>query len=109
LVIFLILSSLTQINTQVCFIIAFYLAVLCRFIVDRRLTFGIKFEISGMRRQFVRYLLSCTVTMLVGLAVFHLCLCVGISSIISKIISILPVTITGYVLFRIFVFKLGLK
>lgn len=86
-----------------CFVLAFFLSVCSRFIADRHFTFQNTRTAYG--RQFVLYLLTCLLTMGIGLATFHLFLWFGIVEIGSKVLSVPFVTVSGFLFFRHIVFS----
>jgi putative flippase GtrA len=107
LIVFAILNYFTEVNNSINFIIAFYLSVLCRFFADRNFTFKIPWcsDKYGMSIELLLYIFSCTATMLIGLWSFHAVHWMGCSNMISKIASIPPVTLAGYLLFKFIVFR----
>jgi hypothetical protein len=83
--------------------------VLCRFFADQRFTFRFasKDAFGPFFRRFSRYIFCCILTLLLGMAVFHIALRLGCSPVLSKILSVPPVTASGYLLFRVAVFRRG--
>jgi putative flippase GtrA len=77
-------------------------AIVLRFWLDTRFTF--RSSGSKVLAQFARYWFSCSLTMIVGIAAFSGLRACGVPLIPSKIVSVIPVTLLGYVLFRFFVF-----
>ena len=84
------------------FVVAFATSVCCRFAADKFFTF--QNTKKTYLRQFILYCIGCTLTLGVGLLVFSLVLALGISEILSKLISIPFVTASGYLIFRHIVF-----
>lgn len=82
--------------------LSFATAVALRFFLDKHFTF----RSSGGKAlaQFARYWLSCSLTMVVGIVTFNVLRGCGLPLIIAKIVSVIPVTLLGYTLFRFFVF-----
>jgi putative flippase GtrA len=107
LIVFAILNYFSKMSNSINFIIAFYLSVLCRFFADRSFTFNIPWcsDKYAMSIELLRYIFSCTATMLIGLWSFHVVHWMGYSNMISKIASIPPVTLAGYLLFKFVVFR----
>lgn len=101
------LNEFTEINKSICFTISFFLSVVARFFLDKNVTFRYVCSngICIIGSLFFAYVLSCVFTYFVGFLFFRCGLMVGFSVIVSKIISIPPVTISGYLLFKYFVFK----
>jgi putative flippase GtrA len=82
--------------------LSFATAVALRFWLDRHFTFR---SLGGKAMaQFAKYWFSCSVTMIVGIVAFNGLQTCGVPLILSKIGSVIPVTLLGYVLFRFFVF-----
>jgi putative flippase GtrA len=82
--------------------LSFATAVVLRFWIDRNFTFR---ESDGERLlQFVRYWLSCCLTLIVGAAAFNSLRLLAIPVVVAKVFSVFPVTLLGYLLFRFFVF-----
>ena len=101
--IFMLLGLVVPEYLKLRFVAAFSLSVACRFLADKSFTFNNKSSRYG--RQFALYLLSCLFTMLLGLGVFKLSLYLGASPFWAKLISIPFVTVAGFVLIRLFVFR----
>ena len=85
------------------FVIGFSTSVLCRFFADKYFTFRAKQ--GKLPHQFALYLTSCLITLLIGVGVFNVLLCLNFTAFWSKIISIPFVTVAGYFLFKFIVFK----
>jgi len=102
-----VLNEFTAIDKSICFTLSFFLSVLIRFFLDKNVTFryvcSTRFCILG--GLLFAYVLSCVFTYFVGFLFFRCGLMIGFSVIFSKIISIPPVTVSGYLLFKYFVFK----
>lgn len=84
------------------YIIAFSLALCFRFLLDRWFTF--RSSDDAITRQFLRYVVACLGSLVLGLLVFNWVLTYGLAPVLAKIISIPPVTVFGYLAFRFFVF-----
>lgn len=105
--IFHLLTSLTGLNRTLCFIAAFYTAAVCRFWGDRNVTFRTDKRAAAngsVAGQLFRYLLVCSGTMAVGIAVYHLARWGGCSNLAGKLVSIPVVTVSGFLFFKLVVF-----
>src|ERR1700730_13210867 len=89
-----ILTLIAPANLAYC--VSFATAVALRFWLDRHFTF----RSSGGKAltQFAKYWFSCSLTLVVGIVAFNGLRACGIPLITSKIVSVIPVTLLGYVL-----------
>ncbi len=88
------------------YIAGFTTSIVTRYFIDRFYTFRhAKMFAKVVWREFFQYIFSCCFAMAIGTVIFYACIYLGFSVAISKIISIPPVTIAGYLLFRFVVFK----
>ncbi len=87
----------------ICFVIGFALSVLCRFYADKHFTFRERRGTAST--QFVLYLASCLLTLLIGVGAFNGFMLFGASAFAGKLLSIPFVTVAGYALFRYLVFR----
>jgi putative flippase GtrA len=101
------LTKFTSIDKSISFTCSFFLSVAVRFFIDKNVTFRYicrnRYFILG--KLFFIYTACCVFTYFVGLVIFRCGILIGFSVIISKLISIPPVTMSGYLLFKYFVFK----
>ena len=104
----LILTNFFQIDKTISFLLAFYTSVLCRFFFDKYYTFSTdsNLMLDSTLRQLMVYILSCSMTMLIGIIIFESSFHITHSVIISKIISIPCVTLSGFIFFKLFVFRI---
>ena len=81
----------------------FSISVVCRFLADKFFTF--RDITANYGRQFTLYIGACVITLLIGLCVFEVLNYLTDLPFLSKIVSVPFVTVAGYVLFRIIVFR----
>lgn len=87
---------------KICFAIAFFTSVGCRFFADKLFTFRDGSKKVGL--QLPLYVASTVCTMLIGLGVYSLCVRLGSGPLLAKFISMPFVTAAGYILFKFLVF-----
>ncbi len=93
-------------NPTPAYIAGFTTSIITRYFIDRYYTFRHSTMFAKIVwREFFQYIFSCCFAMTIGTIIFYACIYIGLSVTISKIISIPPVTIAGYLLFRFVVFK----
>lgn len=102
-----VLTKFTSVDKSICFTFSFFLSVSVRFLLDKNFTFQYvcKNRFFTICSLISMYAACCMLTYFLGLLIFRCGLLVGFSVIVSKIISIPPVTVSGYLLFKYFVFK----
>jgi putative flippase GtrA len=88
---------------EIAYVVAFVTALLARFCLDRSFTF--KSTDPNVAAQFLRYAACCFATLLTGLMIFRTLCQSGVTPLASKLISIPPVTVLGFLLFRFVVFR----
>ena len=101
--VFRVLQCGFSVSPPVCFVVAFSVSVVCRFLADKFFTF--QNIAANYGRQFTLYIGACVVTLFVGLCVFEVLNYLTDLPFLSKIGSVPFVTVAGYVLFRIIVFR----
>lgn len=101
--VFRVLQCSFGVNPPVCFAAAFSISVVCRFLADKFFTF--RDITANYGRQFTLYIGACVITLLIGLCVFEVLNYLTDLPFLSKIVSVPFVTVAGYVLFRIIVFR----
>lgn len=82
------------------FALSYLICIVARFAFDVRFTFGVD---SPELRHFRQYLAASLCLMLMGLGVFHL-LELFFSPVVAKVLSIPPVTLTGFLVMHYLVF-----
>jgi putative flippase GtrA len=85
-----------------CFVLAFVCSAACRFIADKFFTF--RHRQGNIWRQSAMYIVCAVATLALGTVIFNAGLWWGLSPLLSKIVSVPFVTISGYLLFKIVVF-----
>lgn len=100
---FWLLVSLWPAHDKVCFVVAFFTSVLCRFFADKLFTFRDKSGRVGL--QLPLYFASTGVTLLIGLGIYSLCVWLGCGPLLAKLLSMPFVTAAGYLLFKFLVFS----
>ncbi|MBV9490582.1 MAG: GtrA family protein [Verrucomicrobia bacterium] len=85
------------------YLISFGVCVTVRFWVDNRYTFA---QTQGsLFAKYLRYWCSCLLTLLIGWSGFAALIRAGSGYLCAKVISLVPATLSGYALFRWFVFS----
>ncbi len=88
------------------YIAGFTTSIVSRYFIDRYYTFKhTKMFAAVVWKEFFQYILSCCLAMAIGTVIFYAGIYLELSVALSKIISIPPVTISGYLLFRFLVFR----
>jgi putative flippase GtrA len=98
-------SLCVVVSRKVAYIAAFLVSLVLRFGFDRHFTFRNPDAAVGW--QFLRYCLSCGLTLLIGVTLFTALAGYGLTAVQAKLASIPPVTVLGYACFRYFVFRGG--
>ena len=84
------------------YLVSYVVCITVRFWLDKQYTF--QNGDGDLCGKYLRYWLACLVTLLIGWGGFGALIRMGFPYLFAKLISLVPVTVSGYVLFRWFVF-----